>query len=197
MNGKRFAALGQIAVLVLFAALLGAWMYHINLNSQRMDVSALSNGAPLPENGPVLLTGGQTSYQDEDGHACYIMTLHWDGVSYLYFPRARNISINGSAQGILPAYRGYTYQLEPGQENDGIYEIVISSPYARLLPLERCVYFGSYEQISDFLDFSVMVNTYVQGMCFAVMLLSAVLFLFKRSEYYLIWLVLLAFFRGS
>ena len=56
---------------------------------------------------------------------------------------------------------------------------------------------GSERQISDFIGSSLEGNAYIQGLCFAIVLLSLVLWLFKPSEKYLIWLALLAFFRGS
>ena len=44
---------------------------------------------------------------------------------------------------------------------------------------------------------SAQLNAYIQGLCFAIMLLSLLLLLFKHSERYLLWLALLSFFRGN
>lgn len=181
---------------MLLTALLGLGMVRINARSPRMDTAELSARSEFPENGPVMLTGG-AYLPDEEGNKRYAYSLHWDSVAYLYFPRAQSIEVEGSNQPIQEAYRGTVLQLERTETNQGDYRIILTIPGNSRSEADRCVYFGNYEQISGFLNFSVLTNYYVQGMCFAVMLLSAVLFLFKRSERYLIWLVLLCFLRGS
>ena len=184
-----------IAILILLIAVVGFTMLQLNLHSLRMDAELLSQSADFPENGPVLLTGGTVT--QENGTETYNIDLHWDGIAYLYFPQETNAVVKGSEQQQSSVYRGILFQLESNEENHGDYTIQIMPVNGELRKTDQRVYFGSYDQILAFQNYSVLSNYYMQGMCFAVMLMSIVLFLFKKSEQYLIWLALLAFFRGS
>ena len=93
-------------------------------------------------------------------------------------------------------YRGYVAHLT-SNETDGDYNVEIHPEGGFLSPTICSVYFGTERQITDFISVSLEGNAYLRGFCFAIVLLSMVLFLFKPSEKYLIWLALLAFFRGS
>ena len=176
------------ATCLLLAAALFGTLYTLNARSPRCEVASLSTLTAVPENGPMLLTGGQT-YRDEAGRNCYAFSFRASVPSCLFFARAVEASINGETLSV----QNETFPLEPGEE----YEVVIRSGEHSFPYVANAVYFGSQEQVFAFLRFYAQVNAYIQGMCFTVMLISCVLLLYKQSERYLLWLALLCFFRGN
>ena len=194
MKRNRWQALSALAVLVFSMMLVGA-LYRINVNSPRMDLAELAELEKVPEGGPFLLEGGRLT-ETEDGETVYLLSFHYNGTGFLYFPRMDSAMINGSRP-TERMYRGYVAELGADETNNGDYNVEIHAEGGSLSPTFCSVYFGTERQISDFISVSLEGNAYLQGFCFAIVLLSLVLYLFKPSERYLIWLALLAFFRGS
>ena len=168
-------------------------LYTLNARSPRIRASRLSP-AIVYENGPVLLEGG-VMLADPQGNLEYCLSFQWSGPGCLYLPRTSALSINGILPPKEEVYRGELYALPPSQ--DGRYEIRLSLSSQRFPAYQKAVYLGTFSQIHDFVAASVACNYYIQGLCFAVMLFSFVLFFWKRSERYLVWLALFAFFVGS
>ena len=193
MKHSRWQVLSVLAVIV-FAVILATVLYRININSPRISITELAELDEVPEGGPFLLEGGQMT-ENADGETVFLLSFRYAGDGCLYFPYADSAVINGR-QSTERMYRGYVAKLKADTTNGGDYSVKITGDRA-CLPTNRSVYFGSDRQISDFIGSSREGNSYIQGLCFAIVLLSLVLWLFKPSEKYLIWLALLAFFRGS
>ena len=193
MKHSRWQVFSVLAVLI-FAFMLARGLYRANVNSPRISLTELTELKEIPKGGPFLLEGGQIT-EDADGETVFLLSFHYAGDGCLYFPYADSAVINGrlSAERM---YRGYVASLKADTSNGGDYSVKIAGDRT-YLPTNRSVYFGSERQISDFIGSSLEGNAYIQGLCFAIVLLSLVLWLFKPSEKYLIWLALLAFFRGS
>ena len=194
MKYSRWQLLSILTVLI-FAILLASVLYRTNISSPRIDLAALAELEAVPEGGPFLLEGGQIA-EAADGTAVFLLSFHYDGEGLLYFPRTDSAMINGN-QSTEGMYRGYVAQLAADESNNGNYNVEIKAERGYLSPTTCSVYFGTERQISDFISNSLEGNAYLQGFCFAIVLLSLVLYMFKPSEKYLIWLALLAFFRGS
>lgn len=193
MKHSRWQLLGVLAVLV-FAVILAMALYRTNINSPRISTAELAELEAVPDGGPFLLEGGQIT-ENADGETVFLLSFHYAGDGCLYFPYADSAVINGR-QSAEKMYRGYVAKLKADTTNAGDYSVKITGDRI-YLPTNRSVYFGTERQISDFIGNSLEGNAYIQGLCFAIVLLSLVLWLFKPSEKYLIWLALLAFFRGS
>ena len=193
MKHSRWQVFSVLAVLI-FAFMLARGLYQANVNSPRISLTELTELKEIPEGGPFLLEGGQIT-EDADGETVFLLSFHYAGDGCLYFPYADSAVINGR-QSAERMYRGYVANLKADTSNSGDYSVKIAGDRT-YLPTNRSVYFGSERQISDFIGSSLEGNAYIQGLCFAIVLLSLVLWLFKPSEKYLIWLALLAFFRGS
>ena len=193
MKHSRWQVFGALAVLI-FAFMLSRGLYRANVNSPRISLTELTELKEIPEGGPFLLEGGKIT-EDADGETVFLLSFHYAGDGCLYFPYADSAVINGG-QSAERMYRGYVAKLRADMSNGGDYSVKITGDRT-YLPTNRSVYLGSERQISDFIGSSLEGNAYIQGLCFAIVLLSLVLWLFKPSEKYLIWLALLAFFRGS
>ena len=193
MKHSRWQVFSVLAVLI-FAFMLARGLYRANVNSPRISLTELTELKEIPKGGPFLLEGGQIT-EDADGETVFLLSFHYAGDGCLYFPYADSAVINGG-QSAERMYRGYVAKLRADMSNGGDYSVKITGDRT-YLPTNRSVYFGSERQISDFIGSSLEGNAYIQGLCFAIVLLSLVLWLFKPSEKYLIWLALLAFFRGS
>ena len=193
MKHSRWQVFSVLAVLI-FAFMLARGLYRDNVNSPRISLTELTELKEIPEGGPFLLEGGQIT-EDADGETVFLLSFHYAGDGCLYFPYADSAVINGR-QSAERMYRGYVANLKADTSNGGDYSVKIAGDRT-YLPTNRSVYFGSERQISDFIGSSLEGNAYIQGLCFGIVLLSLVLWLFKPSEKYLIWLALLAFFRGS
>ena len=193
MKHSRWQVFGALAVLI-FAFMLACGLYRANVNSPRISLTELTDLKEIPEGGPFLLEGGKIT-EDADGETVFLLSFHYAGDGCLYFPYADSAVINGG-QSAERMYRGYVAKLRADMSNGGDYSVKITGDRT-YLPTNRSVYLGSERQISDFIGSSLEGNAYIQGLCFAIVLLSLVLWLFKPSEKYLIWLALLAFFRGS
>ena len=193
MKHSRWQVFGALAVLI-FAFMLSRGLYRANVNSPRISLTELTDLKEIPEGGPFLLEGGKIT-EDADGETVFLLSFHYAGDGCLYFPYADSAVINGG-QSAERMYRGYVAKLRADMSNGGDYSVRITGDRT-YLPTNRSVYLGSERQISDFIGSSLEGNAYIQGLCFAIVLLSLVLWLFKPSEKYLIWLALLAFFRGS
>ena len=193
MKHSRWQVFGALAVLI-FAFMLARGLYRANVNSPRISLTELTDLKEIPEGGPFLLEGGKIT-EDADGETVFLLSFHYAGDGCLYFPYADSAVINGR-QSAERMYRGYVAKLRADMSNGGDYSVKITGDRT-YLPTNRSVYLGSERQISDFIGSSLEGNAYIQGLCFAIVLLSLVLWLFKPSEKYLIWLALLAFFRGS
>ena len=193
MKHSRWQVFGALAVLI-FAFMLSRGLYRANVNSPRISLTELTDLKEIPEGGPFLLEGGKIT-EDADGETVFLLSFHYAGDGCLYFPYADSAVINGG-QSAERMYRGYVAKLSADMSNGGDYSVKITGDRT-YLPTNRSVYLGSERQISDFIGSSLEGNAYIQGLCFAIVLLSLVLWLFKPSEKYLIWLALLAFFRGS
>ena len=193
MKHSRWQVFGALAVLI-FAFMLSRGLYRANVNSPRISLTELTDLKEIPEGGPFLLEGGKIT-EDADGETVFLLSFHYAGDGCLYFPYADSAVINGG-QSAERMYRGYVAKLRADMSNGGDYSVKITGDRT-YLPTNRSVYLGSERQISDFIGSSLEGNAYIQGLCFAIVLLSLVLWLFKPSEKYLIWLALLAFFRGS
>ena len=193
MKHSRWQVFGALAVLI-FAFMLSRGLYRANVNSPRISLTELTDLKEIPEGGPFLLEGGEIT-EDADGETVFLLSFHYAGDGCLYFPYADSAVINGG-QSAERMYRGYVAKLRADMSNGGDYSVKITGDRT-YLPTNRSVYLGSERQISDFIGSSLEGNAYIQGLCFAIVLLSLVLWLFKPSEKYLIWLALLAFFRGS
>ena len=193
MKHSRWQVFGALAVLI-FAFMLSRGLYRANVNSPRISLTELTDLKEIPEGGPFLLEGGKIT-EDADGETVFLLSFHYAGDGCLYFPYADSAVINGR-QSAERMYRGYVAKLRADMSNGGDYSVKITGDRT-YLPTNRSVYLGSERQISDFIGSSLEGNAYIQGLCFAIVLLSLVLWLFKPSEKYLIWLALLAFFRGS
>lgn len=193
MKHSRWQVLSVLAVIV-FAVILATVLYRTNINSPRISITELAELDEVPEGGLFLLEGGQIT-ENADGETVFLLSFHYAGDGCLYFPYADSAVIN-DRQSTERMYRGYVAKLKADTTNGGNYSVKIAGERA-YLPTNRSIYFGSERQISDFIGSSLEGNSYIQGLCFAIVLLSLVLWLFKPSEKYLIWLALLAFFRGS
>lgn len=192
MNRKIFIRVClYLGFLAISAALFYA-MFIYNTNSPRINVADLDESAISSH--PVILEGGNY-IKLENGRTEYKISFDYGSNAFLYFPRGQSISINGDMNATNEMYRGRVFELLPGDNSH--YDVSIYFSDNNPSSISSLIYLGNYEQIASFINFSSMVNYYVQGFCFAVILLSDVLFLFKNSERYLIWLALLAFFRGS
>lgn len=194
MKRSQWQVLGVIAVLLVSMILAGV-LCRINVSSPRISLTELADLTEVPDGGPFLLEVGRIT-ENADGSASYLLSFHYDGDGFLYFPRMDGARINGSRL-TEQMYRGYVAHLSADGTNHGDYRVEIDPEGGFLSPTVCSVYFGTERQISDFIGVSLEGNAYLQGFCFAIVLLSMVLYLFKPSEKYLVWLALLAFFRGS
>ncbi len=193
MKNSVFRNLFQSLLVILCTTLLFLFLYRMNLSSSRCDVSDLCSLHDLAEQGPVILTGGRLE-TDENGEVSCRYSFFWEGESaLLFFPRSARVSINGDDGALEKAYRGFLFRLEP----DTFYDISVSSGSRSFSPTSASVYLGTQLQIIDFISSWTEMTSYFRGLCFAIMLLSVVMLLFKHSERYLLWLALLCFFRGD
>ena len=169
MKYSRWQLLSFLTVLI-FAILLASVLYRINISSPRIDLAALAELEAVPEGGPFLLEGGQIA-EAADGTAVFLLSFHYDGEGLLYFPRTDSAMINGN-QSTEGMYRGYVAQLAADESNNGNYNVEIKAERGYLSPTTCSVYFGTERQISDFISNSLEGNAYLQGFCFAIVLLS-------------------------
>lgn len=179
-----------VALTALLSVLIFCLLYMVNLRSARLDASLL-DGTVTESPNPVILTGGQ--YQtDREGRTEYTIAFHWEGIAYLYSPRSSEIIINGAIPEQIDAYRGNIYVLQSTPVNQGNFTVTLPAGNGIPAPLSACLYFGTYGQISHFLDTSIQCNYFISGLCIAVTLFSAILYFWKRSEHYLFWLACMA-----
>ena len=186
----------QIGACLVFALLLICALYQINARTPRIHVSELALLDALPEDGPVILTGGRYE-TDARGRSEYVLRFHWERADFIHLPRTVSLTLNGESDVPREAFRGLLFQLDPDEINGGDFELRLTSDRQMLMLVDCNIYLGSLEQITSFIGSSTEVNSYIKGLCFAVMLLSLVLLLFKPSERYLLWLALLCFFRAD
>ena len=69
-------------------------LYRTNVNSPRINLTELADLKEVPEGGPFLLEGGRIT-ETADGRAAYLLSFHYDGDGFLYFPRMDSAMING------------------------------------------------------------------------------------------------------
>ncbi len=185
-----------LALLILLSALLTYLLDRINRETPRLDCAALAGLQDFPENGPVLLEGGEYGTA-EDGHAWYRLRFHWDKEACLYFRLYHDVTLNGREDVLEDAYRDYIVRLVPDAQNKGDFEVVIHSTGKSFRRIESYIYFGTQEQIYNHILSAVDSSVFLRGICFTVTLVSLILLIFKPSERYLLWLALLSFFRGQ
>ncbi len=187
----------RVTAAVLLAVLLTACMYRMNLASPRCAAEDLSPELLEREQRLVLLTGGRL-FTDDEGRACCEYRFRWEtpGAMLYFFYPPEEVLLNGESGVLREAEHGRICELTPDGTNGGEFELLLRAERGRFSPLGACVYFGAERHISAFFGVWTKASAYFQGMCFAVSLLSVVLLLFKHSERYLLWLALLAFFRG-
>ena len=180
-------------IYLLMGAALFAVLFFINMHSSRVDVGMLTQ-EKVYETGPVLLEGGNTILSPS-GEVSYRLRFGWEAAGYLYIPYYTAIEINGTVLQSESSYRGDLYVL-PSSE-DGEYEIILHSRSRHPFALYKAIYLGTFQQVNDFITTSVVCNSFINGLCSAVLLFSLFLFFWKRSERYLPWLALLAFVIAS
>lgn len=185
-----------LLLLIALSVLLIDILTRINLATPRLNCRELESLEDFPENGPVLLEGGEYGTA-EDGHAWYRLRFHWDKEACLYFRIYHNVTLNGSEDALEEAYRDYIVRLKPDAQNGGDFEVVIHSDGRSFRRIDSYVYFGTQEQIYQHTLSAMDFSVFLRGICFTVTLVSLILLLYKPSERYLLWLALLSFFRGQ
>ena len=184
LRNRVFVAL---LMLLLFGSLL-----RINAASPRVDVHALSAQTALSDQ-LVLLEGGTLKKNQLGGESLYF-TLEWQDGGCLFLPKAGGCTllVNGTAWDDLRDGKLRLFQFQDAPAPDGRYEVEIRSSGKTLDRYERCLYLGPLATVSACVSSQIVSRFMVTGICLCVMLFSALLYTWKRSEKYLFWLALYA-----
>lgn len=182
-NGIFIAAL----MVLLFWALL-----RINADSPRVQVEKLSL-QNVPTDRLVLLEGG-TVKANEYGSESLYLALEWQGGGCLFMPKANGhtMLVNGQVWDDLQDSKLRLFQFQDDPAANGHYEVEIRSAGKTLDRYGSCIYLGPLAAVSACVSSQVVSRFVVTGICFCVLLFSAVLYAWKRSEKYLFWLALYA-----
>ena len=184
LRNRVFVAL---LMLLLFGSLL-----RINAASPRVDVHALSAQTALPDQ-LVLLEGGTLKKNQLGGESLYF-TLEWQDGGCLFLPKAGGCTllVNGTAWDDLQDGKLRLFQFQDAPAPDGRYEVEICISGKTLDRYGRCLYLGPLAAVSACVSSQIVSRFMVTGICLCVMLFSALLYTWKRSEKYLFWLALYA-----
>lgn len=179
-----------IAALML---LLFFELTQINAASPRVsaeDASSLS----LSQNQLVLLEGGTIEKNPYGGESLYL-SLDWADGGCLFLPKANHhiLIINGVEWDDLSDDKLRLFQFQNAPAADHHYEIEIRSAGSRLDHYGSQLYLGPLSAVSACVSSQIVSRFVVTGICFCVLLFSAVLYAWKRSETSLFWLTLYAF----
>ena len=182
-NGIFIAAL----MVLLFWALL-----RINADSPRVQAEKLSL-QKVPTDRLVLLEGGTVKANEYGGESLYL-ALEWQGGGCLFMPKANGhtLLVNGQVWDDLQDSKLRLFQFQDDLAADGHYEVEIRSAGKTLDRYGSCIYLGPLAAVSACVSSQVVSRFVVTGICFCVLLFSAVLYAWKRSEKYLFWLALYA-----
>lgn len=165
----------------------------INTASPRIsaeDVSSLS----LSQNQLILLEGGTIEKNPYGGESRYL-SLDWADGGCLFLPKANHhiLIVNGVEWDDLRDDKLRLFQLQDAPAPDHHYEVEIRSAGSHLDHYGSQLYLGSLAAVSACVSSQIVSRFVVTGICFCVLLFSAVLYAWKRSETYLFWLTLYAF----
>ena len=165
----------------------------INAGSPRADVSSVRPG-DLPENRLVLLEGGTTEANAYGGESRRF-TLYWEGGGCLFMPKAaeNRLFVNGVERDGLDNRKLRLFQFSDDPRADGLYEVEVRSEGKILSCYGSCVYLGPLPAVSACVSSQIVSRYVVTGICFCVLVFSLVLYTWKRSERYLLWLAMYAF----
>lgn len=182
-NGVFIAAL----MVLLFGALL-----RINADSPRVRVGDVPF-QEIPADRLVLLEGGTISANEYGGESLRF-TLEWHGDGCLFVPKANGhtLLVNGQAWDDLQDGKLRLFQFQDAPAADGRYEVEIRSAGKTLDRYGSCIYLGPLAAVSQCVSSQIVSRFVVTGICFCVLVFSAVLYAWKRSEKYLFWLALYA-----
>lgn len=190
MHKNRFFRITWIAALMV---LLFFILIRINSASLRIPIDS-AQAASLPKDQLVLLEGGTIQPNDCGGESlCF--TLYWEGDGCLFLPKANHhtLWVNGSAWDDLQDDKLRLFQFQSAPAEDHLYHVEIRSAGKRLDHYGRQIYLGSLAAVSACVSSQIVSRFVVTGICLCVLLFSAVLYAWKRSESYLFWLSLYAF----
>ncbi len=174
-------------MVLLFWALL-----RINADSPRVRVEEVS-AQSVPADRLVLLEGGTVKANEYGGESLYF-TLEWQGDGCLFLPKANRhtLLVNGQEWDELQDSKLRLFQFRDAPAADGRYEVEIRSAGKTLDRYGSCIYLGPLAAVSQCVSSQIVSRFVVTGICFCVLLFSAVLYAWKRSETYLFWLALYA-----
>lgn len=188
---KKERLRNRVFVVLLMLLLFGS-LLRINADSPRMDVRKLSAQTALPDQ-LLLLEGGTLTKNRFGGESVYF-TLEWQGGGCLFLPKAGGCSliVNGTAWDDLQDGKLRLFQFQDAPAPDGRYEIEIRSSGKTLDRYGCCLYLGPLAAVSACVSSQIVSRFMVTGICLCIMLFSALLYAWKRSEKYLFWLALYA-----
>lgn len=189
MNNRLHRTL-WIAALML---LLFFELTRINIFSPRIPVEAAASQT-LSQSQLVLLEGGIVEKNAYGGESRYL-SLDWEGDGCLFLPKANHhiLIVNGVEWDDLRDDKLRLFQFQSAPAADFHYEIEIRSAGRHLDHYGSQLYLGPLSAISACVSSQIVSRFVVTGICFCVLLFSAVLYAWKRSENYLFWLTLYAF----
>lgn len=168
-------------------------LIRINAASPRIAVDAASSQA-LPPKQLILLEGGVLRPNDFGGESlCF--TLFWEGDGCLFVPKSNHhtLWVNGIEWNDLKDDKLRLFQFQNAPAEDHLYHVEVRSAGKRLDHYGSQVYLGSLAAVSACVSSQIVSRFVVTGICFCVLLFSAVLYAWKRTEGYLFWLTLYAF----
>lgn len=195
IKGKKMENSLQIGTILIICTLLFFGLYQFNLQSNKMESSEITFAA-VEESGPILLTGGSVVTTPE-GIEEYHLHLQWNGEGYLYLPRTNSLQINGLTPTEESSYRGSIYLIYSQGKAAENFDIIISASHKKLSSLDTYVYLGTYAQISDFINTTIICNYFILGLCVTAALFAILLYVWKSSENYLVWLAFLSLCSAS
>ncbi len=172
---------------VLMGLLLWA-LVQINAASPRANVAEL-RAEDLPMDRLVLLGGGEVAANAQGGQSRRF-TLCWEGGGCLFVPKAagNRLFVNGVEWDDLKNSKLRLFQFSDAPAADHIYEVELRSAERTLGGFGGIVYIGPLSAVSACVSSQVVSRYVVTGICLCILIFSLMLYTWKRSETYLLWL---------
>ena len=176
-------------------ALMGVlfWLLvQYNASSPRVGVDELGT-AHLPADRLVLLEGGEF-LTDPQGHEVRRFTIRWEEDGCLLVPKAlgNTLLVNGVAWNSLNDEQLRLFQFQDAPTADHLYTVELVSTGRSFRAYGACIYIGPLSAVSACVTSQIVSRYVVTGICFCILIFSLALYVWKRSETYLLWLALYA-----
>ena len=177
------------AVFTFALMVLLLWsLVQINAASPRVNLAELRS-EELPMDRLVLLEGGEVAVNAQGGQSRRF-TLYWEEDGCLFVPKAagNRLFVNGVEWDDLKDRKLRLFQFSDAPSADHIYEVELRSAERTLRGFRGTVYIGPLSAVSACVSSQVISRYVVTGICLCILIFSMMLYTWKRSETYLLWM---------